>query len=159
MQLHWQDGSNNAQTAMIALATVATLALFAMVAAYWTWEWLGPRPQPRAQPAAITGVNMAVAAGLFGDLARDRSSAAPTGIAIRLLGIVAATSGRNGYAVMRTEPREIIAVREGEYLLPGIRLAEVATDHVVLERGRTRETLAWPQKPTAAESAVPQIAN
>jgi len=35
-------------------------------------------------------------------------------------------------------------VREGEDLAPGIRLAEVGTDHVILERGGARETLAWP---------------
>jgi len=36
---------------------------------------------------------------------------------------------------------------------PGIRLAEVATHHVILERGGIRETLALP-KPAAATGPV-----
>jgi len=151
------DRSNIAQTAVITLVTVAALVLFALVAAYWTWEWLAPRPEPRAQSAANAGGHAASANGLFGNLERDRNSASPTGIAIRLLGIVAATAGRRGYAVIQLEPREILAVREGEDITPGIRLAEVGTDHVILERGGTRETLAWPDKNTSAESATPRI--
>lgn len=148
------DRSNRAQTAAIAVATVAALVLLALVAAYWTWQWLAP--QPPAQAAASAGSSGTSASTLFGDLERDGKSALPTGIAIRLLGVVAATAGRRGYAVVRLEPQEILTVREGEDIAPGIRLAEVATDHVILERGGTRETLGWPQKNTAAGSAAPQ---
>lgn len=155
MQLLSFDRSNRAQAAAITLVNVAALVLLAWVAAYWTWEWLAPRPEPRAQAAANVGGDAASANGLFGNLDRDRNSAAPTGIAIRLLGIVAATAGRRGYAVMRLEPREMVAVREGEDVAPGIRLAEVGTDHVILERSGTRETLAWPEKDVSAESPVP----
>lgn len=151
------DRSNIAQTAAITLVTVAVLALLGLVAAYWTWEWFAPRLEPRAQAAANAGGYAASANGLFGNLERDRNGASPTGIAIRLLGIVAATAGRYGYAVMQLEPREILAVREGEDIAPGIRLAEVGTDHVILERGGIRETLAWPQKNTSAEFAAPKI--
>jgi general secretion pathway protein C len=150
------DRSTIAQTVAITLAAVAALGLLALVAAYWTWEWLAPRPESRASVAA-SGVDTASANGLFGKLARDRNSVSPTGIAIRLLGIVAASAGRSGYAVMRIEPREILAVREGEDIAPGIRLAKVGTDHVILERGGTRETLAWPAKNMPADSAVPRI--
>lgn len=136
---------------------VAALVLLAWVAAYWTWEWLAPRPEPRAQAAANVGGDAASASGLFGNLNRDRNSAAPTGIAIRLLGIVAATAGRRGYAVMRLEPREMIAVREGDDVVPGIRLAEVGTDHVILERSGTRETLAWPESNIPVKSPAPQF--
>ena len=157
MQLLSFDRSNIAQTAVITLVTVAALALLALVAAYWTWEWLAPRPEPRAQAVANVGGHAASANGLFGNLERSLNSASPTGIAIRLLGIVAATAGRHGYAVIQIEPREILAVREGEDIAPGIRLAEVATDHVILERGGTRETLAWPEKKTSADSVAPRI--
>lgn len=144
---------------MIALATIAALVLFALIAAYWTWEWLAPRPEARAPAIADTGGHAASANGLFGnlELKRDRGSASPTGIAIRLLGIVAAAANRRGYALIQIEPRQILAVREGEDIAPGIRLAEVATDHLILERGGTRETLAWPAKNTSAEPASPQV--
>lgn len=74
-----------------------------------------------------------------------------------LLGIVTATAGRHGYAVIQIEPRAIIAVREGDDIAPGIRLAEVGIDHLVLERGVIRETLTWPDKKRSAVPVSPQI--
>ncbi len=146
------DRSNIAQTAVVTLATIAALALLALVAAYWTWVWLAPLPEPRASSAPDTGT---VAAGaLFGSMHRDQNAPVPTGIAIRLLGIVAATGGQSGYAVVQLEAKDILAVQEGEDVAPGVRLAEVGTNHVILERGGIRETLAWPEKNTAAESAA-----
>ena len=136
--------SNLAQTAVVALVTAAALALLGLVGAYWTWVWLAPLPEPRAPTAAVTGSAAGSAGALFGIVRRDPNSPVPTGIAIRLLGVVAATGGRHGYAVVQLEAKEILAVREGEDLAPGIRLAEVGTDHVILERGGARETLAWP---------------
>lgn len=157
MPLPLFDRTNVAQTALVALLTTAALALLVMVVAYWTWEWLAPRHETRAQAVANPGGHATSANGLFGHLEQDKNGASPTGIAIRLLGIVAATAGRHGYAVMRLEPREIFAVREGEDVVPGIRLAEVGADHVILERGGTREKLAWPEKNAPAEAAAPKI--
>ena len=152
MQLVSLDRSNLAQTAGVALATVAALVLLGFVVAYWGWAWLAPRPEPRAQVAADkSGGNSAGL--LFGVAQLDRSGAAPSGSAIRLLGIVAATPGHRGYAVVQLETKEILAVSEGEDITSGIRLAEVGVDHVILERGAIRETLAWPEKTTAAETA------
>jgi hypothetical protein len=54
-------------------------------------------------------------------------------------------------------PRQIVTVREGEDIAPGLRLGEVATDHVVLERGGTREILAWPMKRPVGEAAAPRV--
>jgi general secretion pathway protein C len=153
MQLVSLDRSNLAQTAGVALVTVAALALLGFVAAYWGWAWLAPRPEPRAQVAADKGGSAASTGLLFGVAQLDRSGAAPSGSAIRLLGIVAATPGHRGYAVVQLETKEILAVSEGEDITPGIRLAEVGIDHVILERGAARETLAWPEKNTAAETA------
>ncbi len=144
------DRSNSGQTALVALATVAALALLGFVTAYWTWGWLAPRPEARAPGAADMGGG-ASAGALFGNLQRDRTGAVPVGIAIRLLGIVAAAGGRSGYAVVQLEPRQILAVREGEDVAPGVRIAEVGIDHVILERGGIRETLTWPEKSSSRE--------
>ncbi len=153
MQAISLERSSFAQTAIVSLVTSAAIALLCLVLAYWTWAWLAPRVESRAPAAAQAGGRAETAYGLFGSAQRDRNGAAPTGIAIRLLGIVAATEGRNGYAVVQLEAKEILAVREGDDIAPGIRLAEVATDRVILERGGTRETLAWPEKKASAESA------
>lgn len=153
------DRSNVVQTASITLLTVAALVLFALVAVYWTWEWFAPRPEPHAQVVANAGGHAKTASGLFGnlELKRDRSSVSSTGIAIKLLGIVADTVGGRGYAVMQIEPKKILAVREGEDITPGIRLVEVGTDHVILERGGSHETVTWPEKKIPAMPVSSQI--
>jgi general secretion pathway protein C len=157
MQVISLERSSLAQTAAVSLVTLAALVLLGWVLAYWTWAWVAPRPEPRTQPDAAPGVRLGSAQGLFGTVQRDQNVAAPTGIAIKLLGVVAAAGGRRGYAVMQLEAHEILAVREGEDIAPGIRLAEVHPDHVILVRNGVRESLAWPQKNAAAESAAPLV--
>ena len=139
------ERSSLAQTAIVSLATFAAVALLALVLAYWTWMWLAPVPEPPAQVTAQTAARVVVAPGLFGSAPQQGNVAAPTGIAIRLLGIVA-TGGQRGYAVVQLEGKEILAVQEGQNIAPGIRLAGVATHHVILERGGIRETLALPER-------------
>jgi general secretion pathway protein C len=145
--------SHLAQTVVVYLSTLLAIALLGAVLAYWTWAWFAPRPEPRLPPAAAQNGSVASAANIFGSVARKRVAAAPTGIAIKLLGVVAASGGRRGYAVVQIEPKEILAVHEGAEITPGLRLAEVHPEHVILERGGARETLAWPEKRAAAPIA------
>lgn len=157
--------SGLAQTVLVSLLTLAALALFGLVLAYWTWVWFAPRAEPRAEAAAGEAGNLASAGRVFGRVERNKNSASPTGIAIKLLGVVAASGGRRGYAVVQLDAKQILAVQEGEDVTPGVRLAEVLPDHVILERGGVRETLAWPEKKAsasastkAAESVAPRVA-
>lgn len=149
------ERSRVAQTALVTVLTLAALALLGLVLAYWTWVWLAPRPEPRAQAAVQRADGVGAAIGLFGGAPSGVVAAAPTGMAIRLLGIVAATQGGRGYAAVQLEGREIVAVREGEDIAPGLRLAEVAPRHVILERGGSRETLALPKPLPAAPASAP----
>lgn len=160
--------SDFAQTAAVSILTVVALALLGLVLAYWTWAWLGPRPEPRAQTGggavASTAGPTQAAAGLFGG-ARQDTGAAQAGNAFRLLGVVAARSGHPGsgphsepgsgpgYAVIRLDAKQAVAVREGGEIEPGVRLVEVHADHVVLERGGVKEKLAWPEKGKPAAAA------
>lgn len=137
--------------------TVAAVALFALTAAYWTWQWLTPRSAPRAPAVPVEIRHVTSAAGLFGTALLETGSAASAGIEIRLLGVMAATAGKNGYAVLRIEPRQIITVREGRDIVPGIQLAEVAIDHVILQRDGIRQTLSWPITSKTAELPLPRI--
>ena len=150
--------SSLAQTAVVSLLTLAALALFGLVLAYWTWIWFVPRAEPRAEVAAVETGSLASAGLVFGRVERNKNTAAPTGIAIRLLGVVAASGGRRGYAVVQLEAKQILAVHEGEDVTPGLRLAEVHPDHVILERGGVRETLTWPQQKSAAAATAAQPA-
>ena len=157
MQAIFLERSSLARTAVVSLVTFAALALLVLVLAYWTWVWLAPRPEPRGQPLADPAGRVASANNLFGSVQRDPNTAAPTGISIKLLGVVAASGGRRGTAVVQLEAKQILAVHEGEDIAPGIRLAEVHADHVILERNGTRETLAWPEKNRSVKPAVPPI--
>ena len=153
------ERSNLAQKLTVQLVTFAALILLGAVLAYWTWGWFAPRPVARAPAAAEPGGRIAAANGLFGTLQRDQNVAVPTGIAIKLLGVMAGPGGRSGYAVVQLDAKNSLAVREGKEVAPGIRLAEVHPDHIILERNGTRETLAWPKKSTPAESSAPRINN
>ena len=156
MPVNFPDRTINLQTAIASAATAAALLLLGLVLAYWTWAWLAPRPAARAPAAVETTGRVVEAGGLFGNARRDQNAAASAGFAIKLLGIVAARGRERGYAVVQLDTRQILAVREGEDIAPGIRLAEVHVDRVILDRSGARETLAWPDKKPAADSpAVP----
>lgn len=155
------ERSSLAQTAAVSLVTFAALALLGLVLAYWTWAWFAPRPEPRVQAAQAgraTGPTQAAYA-LLGNARRETGGDGPAKLAARLLGVVAASGGQPGYAVLRVDAKQTVAVREGEELEPGVRLAEVHADHVVLEQGGARETLAWPKPGKSAPPAAPRAGN
>jgi len=125
------------------LASLAALALLGAVLAYWSWAWLAPRPAPRAPAAVETAGRTSSAGGLFRTAKEGPGSVSS---AVRLMGVVAASGGRRGHAVLRLDAKKTVAVLQGEDVEPGLRLAEVHVDHIVLERNGARETLAWPEK-------------
>lgn len=145
------------QTLLVSTLTTAALVALCVVAASWFWLWLAPAPEAPAAVAAPTTLALEAAYGVFGGergaspenvqtgIALNDNAAPATGLAIRLLGIVAAEGDGEDYAVVELEPGTIIAIRQGEEFAPGIHLAEVGADHLVLERGGVRETLTWPQ--------------
>jgi len=149
--------SGLAQTVVVGLLTLAAVALLGVVLAYWTWVWFGPRVEPRVEPAAAKMNSVASASAIFGNAQRKQDTAALTGIAIRLLGVAAATGDRRGYAVVQLDGKQVLVVQEREDIAPGTRLAEVHPDHVILDRGGVRETLAWPKKRATAAPAARKV--
>ena len=128
------------------LATLSALVLLGAVLAYWSWAWLAPAAAPRAPAAVEVEGRPSSAGGLFGSVKHGPGAAAAASNAVRLMGIVAASGGRPGHAVLRLDAKKTVAVLQGEDVEPGLRLAEVHTDHIVLERNGARETIAWPEK-------------
>ena len=126
------------------LATLAAASLLGVVAAYWSWAFLAPAPAPRAPPLADSAGSSSSARGLFG-IVKDGAAAAASS-AVRLTGVVAASDGRRGHAVLRLDGKRTVAVLQGDDVEPGLRLAEVHADRIVLERNGVRETLTWPEK-------------
>jgi general secretion pathway protein C len=125
------------------LANSAALALLGALLAYWSWTWFGPAPAPRAPSAATAAVSASAAGALFGAVKQGAATAGSG--AIRLMGVVAATGDRRGHAVLRLDGKQTVAVLQGEDIEPGLHLAEVHADHVVLDRNGARESIAWPE--------------
>ena len=157
MQASFSDRSNMAQHALATLLLIAALLVLALVLARLTWAWWAPASEPVAQAPVETGPRLDVAPGLFGLAARQSPVAAPTGIAVTLLGVVAATPGYRGYALLQLEGKRMLVVRQGDAVAPGVGLAEVNAGRVILDRGGVRETLALPEKsPASAPVTLPQ---
>jgi general secretion pathway protein C len=123
-------------------ANFAALALLGVVLAYWTWVWLAPAAAARAPAAPESAASSVSSAGLFG----SASAGAAASGSIRLIGVVAAWGDRRGHAVLRLDGKTTVAVLQGADIEPGVRLAEVHVDHIVIERSGAREVLAWPEK-------------
>lgn len=128
------------------LATPAALVLLGVVLAYWSWAWLAPPSAPRAPAAAQPAGHVSSARSLFGTATQGAGVGGAGSGAIRLMGVVAAAGERRAYAVLRLDGKQSVAVLQGEEIVPGLRLAEVHVDRLVLERNGVRETLVWPEK-------------
>lgn len=153
------EPSTLAPTAIVWLATIAAVALLGLVLAYWTWVWFAPRAEPRGEVAIQTSGRPETANGLFGRAQQNTAGTTPSGAAVKLLGVVAASGNLPGYAVLQLDAKRAIAVREGGEIEPGARLAEVHADHVVLDRSGIRETLAWPKPGKAGAAGTPGAAS
>jgi general secretion pathway protein C len=154
------DRSNRAQTALVYLIILAALALLGGVLLYWTRLWFLPLPPPnlgsgmRANMEAIEDIS--TVSDLFGIAQREQLSiAVPAGPEIRLSGVVAASGDGRGYAILQVDGKEMLAVPEGEDVAPGLRLAEVHAEYIVLERDGVRETLALQRQNPPADPALP----
>ncbi|HEX8874000.1 MAG TPA: type II secretion system protein N, partial [Nitrosospira sp.] len=134
------------------------LILLGWVLMYWFSAWPSLRPALAAPPAANVipepGTIGSSANDLFGIAQRESDSTAATAVAIHLLGVVADAGGRKGYAVLRVDEKQIVAVPQGEEVAPGVVLAEVHPHHVVLERSGSRETIALPEANASMVSPV-----
>lgn len=153
-------GQGRMGVAVTTLTSVCAVALLGGVLAYWTWAWLAPAPAPRAQAPAQAADGLMPTPGayaMFGK-AQDNPRAARTAGALKLLGVVAATGGLAAYAVIQTEARQSIAIREGDEVSPGLRLVEVRTDRVFLNRGVVRETLVLPEPGKTVRPATAALA-
>lgn len=156
MQVMSLKRSNFASTALVSVLTFAALALLALVLARWTWALLAPRTEAAVPSSAVAEGRGEAARSLFGNAPIASQAAAPTASPINLLGVVAAAGGHAGYALLQLEDKRTLAVREGEDVTDGIRLQQVTSDHVVLERNGVAETLALPVNRAPMQTLAPQ---
>ena len=105
--------------------------------AYWTWVFLSP-PKIAAVAAQRADVDLAAIARMFG--AAPPSSVASTS-GLRLKGVVAPTPGVAASAIFSAGSGRDIAVYVGREVQPGVKLAEVHPDHVLVSRGGANERI------------------
>ncbi|GHC88853.1 type II secretion system protein N [Novosphingobium pokkalii] len=124
-------------------ARVAEAALLASAGALLVmlgWVLLVPLgPPPAADGSGPVVLDAPTRAGLFAQFdpfARDGAAAGAGGesLPLTLLGTRSAADGQGGAAILAGADGVQRAVPVGEEAMPGVRLAQVAFDHVVLQR-------------------------
>jgi len=132
---------------------VALVLILAWLLAHWTWVFLAPRD---VSAAASPGeaVDLAAVAGLFGASAPAGGATTASG-GLRLKGVVAPTPGVAASAIFSAGAgRDIAVFLDGE-VQPGVRLAEVHPDHVMLSRGGVSERIDLEAARSTGASAKP----
>src|SRR5688572_3826401 len=126
------------------IGTVLTVALVLVLAwqlAYWTWTFLTPPSTASAAPTREAGVDLGVAARLFGGTAASPTGAVAGGSGLRLKGVVAPTPGVAASAIFSTGAARDLSVFVGNEIQPGLKLTEVHPDHVIVSRAGVGERI------------------
>lgn len=141
---------------LIDALTFALLVLLGWQLAWWTWHFLAPGAAPAAAPATLATSSEA-ARRLFGE-APAATTVPSSNAGIRLKGVYAIDGKTLSAAVVNTGGKRDSAVRVGEEIQPGTRLASVHPDHIIISQGGMREridlerrTAALPSRPRGAE--------
>ena len=124
-------------------ALVATLMLLlGWQLAWWTWHFVTPSLKTASlSDAADRAAPLSLGRQLFGDAGPTVTvSAASPQIGIRLKGVFAVDGKTLSGAVLNMGARDQY-VRQGQELSPGVTLAEVRADYVVLNRAGVRERI------------------
>ena len=106
--------------------------------AYWTWVFVSP-PRLAASAPPRAEVDLAAIARMFG--AAPPAGAAASSSGLRLKGVVAPTPGVAASAIFSTGSGRDIAVYLGREVQPGVKLAQVHPDHVMVSRGGAEERI------------------
>jgi general secretion pathway protein C len=127
---------------------VLVLALAASLTA-WFLEFSSRRTPTEPVRAISTGnpaartqaADTAPIAALFGARADDEAGD------IRLVGVIAQGKSGQGIALLSVDSKPAIALHVGEDIRPGITLAEVRADRVVVNRSGVPQEIRLPGKP------------
>ncbi len=122
------------------LVLVALVLALAFQLAWWTWVFVSP-PRVAVLPAERSEVDLAAIARLFGAAPPAGSSAATSTSHLRLKGVVAPTPGVAASAIFSTGSGRDVSVFVGREVQPGVKLAEVHPDHVLLSRAGLMERI------------------
>ena len=129
--------------------TVVLVLAFAASIAGWFLQFSAHRTPSEpvrtistGNPAARTqAADIAPIAGLFGARAGDGPGD------IRLVGVIAQGKSGEGIALLSIDSKPAVALRAGDDIGPGITLAEVRSDRVVINRSGVPQEIRLPGKP------------
>lgn len=127
---------------LLALALAATIT-------GWALELSARRTSPETVRPIVVGnsaartlaADIAPIAFLFG------ARPGVDGSDIRLVGVIAQGKRGQGIALLAVDGRPALALRAGEEIAAGVRLAEVRADRVVVSRSGTIQEIRLPAKP------------
>jgi general secretion pathway protein C len=126
-----------AKTGPFGTAVVVALVLvLAYQLAYWTWVFVAPAPVAATLPAQQQ-VDLAAVARLFGADAPAAGSSA----GLKLKGVIAPTPGTEASAIFSKGAGRDVSVYIGAEVEPGLKLAEVHPDHVIVSRSGARSRI------------------
>lgn len=131
-------------------------ALVMAIAAYWGVRIFTPAPTaapPPTAPPPLRDPDPVATARMFGKV--ERIQAATTNIQA----IGAYSAGRNSSAVLSVDGRPARVFLLGQEVAPGLKLAEVGPEIVVLESGGARQELRLPPRAVAAFGGAPPPPN
>jgi general secretion pathway protein C len=118
---------------------VALVLVLAWQLAYWTWVLVAPPSASVGASPAPAEVDLAAIARLFGGAARSAGTTSVDGLALK--GVVAPTPGIAASAIFAPRAGKDISVFIGDEVSPGVKLAEVRPDHVIIARAGARERI------------------
>jgi general secretion pathway protein C len=133
------------------LVVAALVVVLAWQLAYWTWRFIAPPARVASATTSAAEVDLDAVARLFG--ATHAAAAGPA--SLRLKGVIAPTPGTTAGAIFAVPSGRDIAVLPGGEPQPGVKLAEVYPDHVIVTRAGVRERidLDTPRNAKAAGSS------
>lgn len=116
------------------------IILFAMLCAvlsFWGLQIFKPKIRPMQAPVSVDSYEPSV--GQWGNLFGQSAVAEAAPSSYQLKGIIVAPQTRDSVAIIVVEGKPNFTVGIGKELLPGVKLQEVHSDHVIVsESGITR---------------------
>ncbi|HTN48086.1 MAG TPA: type II secretion system protein N [Burkholderiaceae bacterium] len=136
------------------IATAAVHLLFfagvVAIAAYWSVRIFTPVPTaapPPLLPPPLRDPDAAAAARMFGKV-----EAAPTAVATNVQAVGAFAAGKSSSAILAVDGRPARVFLVGQEVAPGLRLAAIEADVVVLDSPGGRQEVRLPPRPAVAIS-------
>ena len=140
-------------------AVAVHLVFFALVmaiAAYWGVRIFTPAPTaapPPIAPPPLRDPDPVAVARMFGKVERVQAATS------NIQAIGAYSAGKNSSAVLSVDGRPARVFLLGQEVAPGLKLAEVGPETVVLESGGARQELRLPARAMAAFGGAPPPPN